>query len=160
MGSPIRGIDGVVKAGATESGTYTEVAYIDSFELQLDNDENEITKLNAKSKEYTAGLGSGSVSMSGTLIWDDTYQQAIIKQFMKINNKGTLSAIDKTELYFKGYLKQGDAEGAGDELTSVSVDMKLVPTSFSVSMSSGSQHTFSYSGRVSGDVTYTIEDET
>lgn len=160
MGSPIRGIDGVLKACSTVDGTYTEVAYVDSFEVSLDNDSFEITKINATSKEKVAGLGSGSASISGTLIWDDTHQNTMLNQFVIVDNKGSVSAVDKTALFFKGYLKQGDASGTGDEKTSVSIDCELVPTSISVSMSSGSQHTFSYSGETSGDVTYTIEDET
>lgn len=160
MGSPLRGIDGVFKV-ETSTGVYTEVAYCDTFEFTSDKDEIEINKLNSTSKEFLAGLGSGSLSATGTVIWDSTTQQKLFNQFFIIDTDGVLSPIVTTNYEFEGILKQGDATSAvADEQKTVGISCALAPQNISISEDATSTPTWSYGGRVSGDATYFIRTET
>jgi hypothetical protein len=58
------------KVGTTTELTYQEIAYTDSFSINASVDVSEISKLNATAKRFIRGLGSATLSASGTLIWE------------------------------------------------------------------------------------------
>jgi hypothetical protein len=159
--SPLRGIDGVFKVGTTTELTYHEIAYTDSFSINASVDVSEISKLNATAKEFIRGLGSATLSASGTLIWDSSEQKDLINQFMILSTTGTTTSVSTANLYFVGLLQQGTTvgttAGGGGLRNDVSIQCTVIPTGFSIEESAAGSPTWSYDGQITGNVRYVIK---
>jgi hypothetical protein len=159
--SPLRGIDGVFKVGTTTDKLYDEIAYADSFSINAAVDVSEISKLNATAKEFIRGLGSATLSASGTLIWDSSEQKKLINQFMILSTSSSTTTVATSNLVFMGLLQQGTTvgttAGAGGLRSDVSIQCQVIPTGFSIEEAASGSPTWSYDGQVTGNVRYVVK---
>jgi hypothetical protein len=159
MAGPIRGIDGKLMIAET-GGTPTVVGYVDSYSIKPTKDVQEISKINASSKEYISGLIGATCSASGTLAFGDAQQQVLFNQFFKLDNDGSVTGISTKNLLLELVLKQGDPAGTGDDKKTWKITFTAISSGLSVDVSSGAPHKWSWDGQVTGDITLVTETET
>ena len=158
--SPLRGIDGVFKVKDSTGATLNEIAYADSFSISGSVDVAEISKLNATAKEFVRGLGSATLSASGTIIWDSSEQRKLINQVMIISTTSSTTAVSVKNLDFSGMLQQGttvgSTAGSGGLRNDVSIQCDVIPTGFSIEEQASGSPTWSYDGQINGDPVYVV----
>jgi hypothetical protein len=161
MSGPIRGIDGkllVLEKGAT--GEPVVVGYVDSYSIKPSKDVQEISKINADSKEFISGLIGATCSAAGTFSEGDAQQELLFNQFFKLDKDGTPTPISSANLELTLRLKTGDPAGTGDEKKTIDIEFEAISSGLGVDVSSGAPHKWSWDGQVTGDITLKITTET
>lgn len=159
-GEVMHGREGILyvstSSGSTSYGN--ELGYVESFTIDADIDNTEVTRINSESREYKKGLIGSNASLEGHWRIGDTMLHHLVNQFMKLEIDDTSdtsrTAISDNNLYFHGILRPIDTAKSSDAARGAKVVAELLPGNFSLNVGSGDLEGWSYGGPVDGDLLY------
>lgn len=142
-------------SGATSIGK--ELGYVEDLTMDVSREVNEISKINANSKEYLEGLISGTVSANGHFRVGDTIVQLIMNRFavMEIDTTTTgRDGIKDGDLFIHAVVQPIDTNKTSDNMRGAKYVIPVLSNGFSVNMNAGSPVGWTYNGTQNGDLLY------
>ena len=135
----IKGNTGLLQVDADGSGTYTTVAQLTDWSVDINADQIEVSAMGTANKEFLAGHYSWSLSATMRYVEDDAGQELMLT-----------SMTTGAEMHIKLYHTSSSGTGSGDYWQG-----SLINGSLSTSASLNDTVNVSLSAQGSGSLTYT-----
>ena len=135
----IKGNTGLLQVDADGSGTYTTVAQLTDWSVDVDAEQIEVSIMGNANKEFLAGQYSWSLSASMRYVEDDAGQELMLTSMQT-----------GAEMYVKLYHRSSSGTGSGDYWSG-----GVINGSLSTSASLNDAVNSSFSAQGSGTLTYT-----
>ena len=135
----IKGNTGLLQVDADGSGTYTTVAQLTDWSVDINADQIEVSAMGTANKEFLAGQYSWSLSATMRYVEDDAGQELMLT-----------SMTTGAEMHIKLYHTSSSGTGSGDYWQG-----SLINGSLSTSASLNDTVNVSLSAQGSGSLTYT-----